>query len=288
MPSKKLSRFKKTATAAAVLSALIPVAASAQSEAGRIDFTVGVVQATSINGSKRALVKGSTVMSGDLITTSTGGLAHIRFSDGAYVSLKPNSNFRIDEFQYEKDNESENRGFFSLFKGGLRTITGLIGKRFNDTYKMSSRVATIGIRGTHYNLNVGEGGAESKTEVQNYIDSASIVLKINPEFELLSGEKAALLPIFLPDGASVVELTITDRQGEQSVYHVDSKGRIKPRGQSEFLSPGESAALLGERISDPETGFGVSDESDDSGVELGNKIQQEIDILTEPSTPYGN
>ena len=285
MPSTKQTRFRQTATAAAVLSALIPV--TAQGEAGRVNFASGIVQATNPDGVRRALAKGSIVMSGDTITTSSGSLAHIRFNDGAYVSLKPNSNFRIDEYRYEQEDTGKSRGFFSLLAGGLRTITGLIGKRDNNNYRMSTSVATIGIRGTHYDLDVGRGGEESKTEVQNYVDSASLVLKVNPEFELLSGEKASLQPIFLADGASVVEITITDRQGNTRVYQVDSSGRVKVQGASEFLSPEESAALLGERLMDPDTGYGVSDPSDDGGADLGGRVQEEIDILTGPTGPYG-
>lgn len=283
MPLTKHNRFKLNATAAAVMSALIPV--SAQGEAGRINFTSGVVQATNSDGIRRALAKGSLVMGGDTIITSSGSLAHIRFKDGAYVSLKPNSNFRIDEYRYENDDAGESRGFFSLLKGGLRTITGLLGKRDHNDYLMSTPVATIGIRGTHYDLNVGEGGAESKTEVRNYLDSASLMLKINPEFELLTGEQASLQPIFLADGASVVELTITDRSGGVRIYHVDSSGRIKASGDAEFLSPEESAVLLGERILDPDIGYGVSDPSDDGGADLGSRIQEEIDLI-DGSGPY--
>ncbi|MCP4389719.1 MAG: FecR domain-containing protein [Gammaproteobacteria bacterium] len=285
MPLTKHTRFKLNATAAAVMSALIPL--SAQGEAGRINFASGIVQATNSEGARRALGKGSVVMGGDTITTSGGSLAHIRFKDGAYVSLKPNSNFRIDEYRYENDDAGESWGFFSLLKGGLRTITGLIGKRNNNDYRMSTSVATIGIRGTHYDLDVGEGSTGSKTEVRNFIDSASLVLKINPEFELLTGETAALQPIFLADGASVVELTITDRQGEARVYQIDSSGRIKSSGDTEFLSPEESAVLLGERILDPDIGYGVSDPSDDGGADLGSRIQEEIDRISGPSGPYG-
>lgn len=286
MPLTKHTRFKLNATAAAVMSALIPV--SAQGEAGRVNFASGIVQATNSDGARRALTKGSIVMGGDTITTSRGGLAHIRFKDGAYVSLKPNSNFRIDEYRYENDDDNSlSRGFFSLLQGGLRTITGLIGKRNKNDYRMSTSVATIGIRGTHYDLDVGDGGAESKTEVKNFIDSASLVLKINPEFELLTGETAALQPIFLADGASVVELTITDRQGRVRVYQVDSSGRVKASGDTDFLSPEESAALLGERILDPDIGYGVSDPSDDGGADLGRRIQEEIDKIGGSPGPYG-
>ncbi len=284
MPPTKHTRFRPSATAAAVLSALIPV--SAQGEAGRVNFATGVVQATNGDGVRRALAKGSVVMSGDTITTANGSLAHIRFNDGAYVSLKSNSNFRIDEYRYEEEEAEQSRGFFSLLKGGLRTITGLIGKRDNNNYRMSTSVATIGIRGTHYDLEVGEGGSESKTQVQNYLDSASLVLKVNPEFELLTGEKASLQPIFLADGASVIEITITDRLGNTRVYQVDAKGRVKVRGDSEFLSPDEAAALLGERLMDPDIGYGVSDPSDDGGADLGNRVQEEIDRLINQG-PYG-
>ena len=284
MPPNKLSGFKKTATAAAILTALVPLAA--QGEAGRVNFTMGEVQATGPDGSKRALSKGSIVLSGETITTSSGGMAHIRFRDGAYVSLKPNSNFRIDEYRYKEEKAEESRGFFSLLKGGLRTITGLIGKQNNDSYRMSSEVATIGIRGTHYEVDVGEGGKQGKTAVQNYVDSDSIVLKINPEFELLSGEKAVLQPIFLPDGASVVEITLTDRAGEETVYQVDTNGRVRTRGQDDFLSAEESAILLGERISDPDSVFSLGDSSDDSAVELGDVIQRELDDLCASPAPY--
>ena len=193
MPPTKHTRFRPSATAAAVLSALIPV--SAQGEAGRVNFATGVVQATNGDGVRRALAKGSVVMSGDTITTANGSLAHIRFNDGAYVSLKSNSNFRIDEYRYEEEEAEQSRGFFSLLKGGLRTITGLIGKRDNNNYRMSTSVATIGIRGTHYDLEVGEGGSESKTQVQNYLDSASLVLKVNPEFELLTALRRARISL---------------------------------------------------------------------------------------------
>ena len=63
--------------------------------------------------------------------------------------------------------------------------------------------------------------------------------------------------------------------------------RVRASGDSEFLSPEESAALLGERLMDPDIGYGVSDPSDDGGADLGGRIQQELDMLTGPTGPYG-
>jgi hypothetical protein len=89
----------------------------------------------------------------------------LRFSDGAYVSLQPDTQFRVDEYRYDGKTDGSERGFFSLVKGGLRTITGLVGRVNKRNYQISTTVATIGIRGTEFTLsmngglsgNVGEG-----------------------------------------------------------------------------------------------------------------------------------
>jgi hypothetical protein len=57
---------------------------------------------------------------------------------------------RIDEFRFAGKEDGSERAFFSLVKGGLRKITGIIGRINNKNYQMSTAVATIGIRGTHY------------------------------------------------------------------------------------------------------------------------------------------
>ena len=44
--------------------------------------------------------KGGSVQEGDVIRTSDNGHVHIRFIDGARVSVRPNSVFRIHEFKY--------------------------------------------------------------------------------------------------------------------------------------------------------------------------------------------
>ncbi|MDX1434446.1 MAG: FecR domain-containing protein, partial [Gammaproteobacteria bacterium] len=51
---------------------------------------------------------------------------------------------------------SGSRSFFSLLKGGLRTITGAIGKLNRKAYQIRTPVATIGIRGTEYLAALGD------------------------------------------------------------------------------------------------------------------------------------
>ena len=138
--------------------AIVMVTLCAQSalaaSAARVDFATGDVKAIATDGTSRTLAKGAEVASGDTIDTG-GGRAHLRFSDGALVSLQPQSQFRIDDYRFSGKVDGSEKGFFSLLKGALRTITGLVGRSNRDNYKVSTVVATIGIRGTEYSIAYG-------------------------------------------------------------------------------------------------------------------------------------
>ena len=58
---------------------------------------------------------------------------------------------------------SEDRSFFSLLKGGFRTVTGLIGKLRREQYRIDTAVATIGIRGTDYGAHYNASGLAVST-----------------------------------------------------------------------------------------------------------------------------
>ncbi|HTJ97883.1 MAG TPA: FecR family protein, partial [Rhodocyclaceae bacterium] len=140
--------------------------------AARIEFAAGSVVAITSSGGQRALGKGSELESGETVRTGDGARAQLKFSDGAMMSLQPQTEFRIDEYKFNGKTDGEERGFFSLIRGGLRTISGLVGKGKRDNYRVSTAVATIGIRGTEYsavftggtngnlNLSTGEGAVE--------------------------------------------------------------------------------------------------------------------------------
>jgi hypothetical protein len=131
------------------LAAVFPVASWAAG-AARIDFTAGSVNAVDAAGVQRPLSKGAEIGNGDTVRTGDGGRAQLRFSDGAMVSLQPQTDFRIDDYQYAGQTDGQEKGFFSLLKGGLRTITGWVGRTHRENYKVTTNVATIGIRGTEF------------------------------------------------------------------------------------------------------------------------------------------
>ncbi|MFZ5756624.1 MAG: FecR family protein [Pseudomonadota bacterium] len=123
-----------------------PVSAIAAEQAGVLLVSSGGVKAIDGSGNARDLNRKSAVYSGDKLKTGSGARAQIKFTDGAIVGLRPNSELRIDEYSYTGDSAS--KSFMSLLKGGFRTVSGAIGKAGGGDYKVTTPVATIGIRGT--------------------------------------------------------------------------------------------------------------------------------------------
>jgi len=149
------SRFGLTAQAALLASIAAAFPTPAQSApAARVDFAIGNVAAVNRAGQSRPVAKGAQIDEGETINTNSER-AQLRFTDGAYVSLQPQSEFRIDQYRYEGKQDGSERTLVSLLKGGLRTITGFVGRTNKKNYQVSTAVATIGIRGTEYTIQYG-------------------------------------------------------------------------------------------------------------------------------------
>ena len=138
---------------AALVAALAAGGAQAQGAATVAFASPGVV-AVRPDGRQRELPRGAEVQPGDMVDTGEGR-AQLRFTDGAMVSLSPATRFRVDEYRFAGRPDGEERGFFSLLKGAMRTITGAIGKTDRKAYRLDTAVATIGIRGTTYSVSYG-------------------------------------------------------------------------------------------------------------------------------------
>lgn len=111
----------------------------------------------SADGKTHPLRKGATLEQGDAATTGDEGRVSLRFKDGTVVHLQPHSHFRVDEYAYAGKNDREAKSIFTLLKGGLRTLTGMIGKLNRPGYAVRTTAATIGIRGTEYTATLNKG-----------------------------------------------------------------------------------------------------------------------------------
>jgi hypothetical protein len=104
-------------------------------------------------GQRRRLVAGGSVYPGDVVETARGGQAVLAFRDDTRITLGSQSRFRVDNFVYDDKNAGEGRFLASILRGSVRALTGLIGKANHANVGFSTATATIGIRGTGFDVN---------------------------------------------------------------------------------------------------------------------------------------
>ena len=138
---------------------LFSFSAGAAEDAARIIHTTGTVGIQGDDGAVRLASINSGVRTGDTVTTEKNSVVRLQFKDGAQITLRPESAFVVKDYNYEASAPLKDSFVSSLVKGGMRAITGLVGKRGNrDAYKNDAQVATMGIRGTRYGLRLCESG----------------------------------------------------------------------------------------------------------------------------------
>ena len=131
--------------------ALALMSGAAMADSGTVTQLSGTLSVVRADGSVRVLSQKSEVVSGDTVNTQKDSYAQIKFSDGGTITLKPNSTVKIQQFRFKQEEPEKDSFVFGLVKGGLRAVTGLVGKRGDqDAYSLGTATATIGIRGTSY------------------------------------------------------------------------------------------------------------------------------------------
>jgi hypothetical protein len=128
--------------------------------AGHAQFVNGNVQVTNAAGQTHVLQKGDPVHESDIVTTSKGASAQIKMRDGGFVVIRPDSQLKFDSFIFSGEEDGTEQNFFSLIRGGVRAITGLIGHLHKTSYHITTISPTIGIRGTDHETFVVVPGSE--------------------------------------------------------------------------------------------------------------------------------
>ena len=137
------------------LAALLAAPAFGQTEpsqVGTVTHLSGVLVARQADGTTRLLGVKSAVAEGETLLTEQATYARVKFADDGEVVLRPSSQLKIESYRYQNAQPEKDSVLMSLLKGGLRSVTGLIGKRSRDNVKFSTSTSTIGIRGTHFGM----------------------------------------------------------------------------------------------------------------------------------------
>lgn len=125
--------------------------------AGYVTHLSGLLTATRPDGTSKLLAVKSEVLEGDTLTTEAETYARVKFTDGGEVVLRPGSQLKIEAYSYNAAKPEADNVVMSMFKGGLRAVTGLLGKRNKEKVSFTTNTATIGIRGTHFGALLCQG-----------------------------------------------------------------------------------------------------------------------------------
>lgn len=138
------------AALAALTAGLLWSPVALASSAGQITHLSGTLSAKRADGSSKLLSVKSEVAEGDTLSTESETYARIKFADGGEVVMRPGTRLKIENYAYEASKPERDNIVLSMLKGGLRAVTGLVGKRNREKVSFQTETATIGIRGTHF------------------------------------------------------------------------------------------------------------------------------------------
>jgi hypothetical protein len=132
----------------------------------------GAAVVTTLNGSAqvqsgteaaRTLRQGDEVKQGDTVSTGADSGVVLKFDDGEVATLTANSRMTVTQYQYNAQSGSGNIQL-SLVNGGMRAVTGLIGKKSPDKVSYRAGAATIGILGTTVDIVASQGKVSASVE----------------------------------------------------------------------------------------------------------------------------
>ncbi len=126
------------------------VAASLGFANGVFENVRGDVKAAQGAAAPASVARNQRFVPGTTILTGPGAQAIMRFDDGHAVVLNENSEFRINQYSFDKDRPQGDNIAVQLFKGALRSVSGLISNRNRQAFALIAPQATIGVRGTDF------------------------------------------------------------------------------------------------------------------------------------------
>ncbi len=228
---------------------------SKQKVVGRIKAVTGLVNLQTAQGKNRFASVGTALNVGDVINTQAKSTAVLEFIDTTQIALRANTRFVVENYEYQPEEPVADKAEFKLVKGGLRTLTGLIGKRGSaDAFSMKSETATIGIRGTDFSARICKGN-ECQQLARGEADSAT------------------------SNNVSTADVAGRVSQTTGAMFAVNEQGKKRP------LVKG-SAVFAGETVEVSEGGFAVLSMADSTRLTLpGGSSMQLAAYRYAPSSP---
>ena len=156
---------------------------------------LGDVRLVGQDCTQRPAERGGELREGDTIVTGANGLVQLRLGDGGMLSIRADTEVKLDRFAFTGKDDRNASLLVSLLKGGFRSVTGLIGQLNRDGYKINTPFATLGIRGTTHQPFVqlpappGEQTA-MPPGTYDYVTQGTVVMEVKGRTQLIQTNQA--------------------------------------------------------------------------------------------------
>lgn len=144
------------------------------------------------NGAVTPGAVGTELEEKDRVNVKGDGKAQLLFNDETVVTIGKDSTFIVEGYRFGGADDTVD---FSVPKGVFRTITGQIAKAAPEKFRLVSRTATIGVRGTHF---LGRIDPEWDTIACTVGEIAVSPLGMDAEVHVPAGQITFVAPQALP------------------------------------------------------------------------------------------
>jgi hypothetical protein len=254
--------------------------------AGKTILAKGQVSAIDqTNNETRKLKRRSKIFDIDNLITGAKSKAQFSMSDGGLITLKENTELKISDYSFDHDSK-QGSATLEVVSGGLRSISGLIKKSGGD-YQVKTPVGSIGIRGTHFAVQVdGDNvlfGVFSGDIDVKLLNDQTLSLGVSEDFAFASVNPAGQVTLLTQAPSSISaglgDSVLSEESDEEGSSETNSSSATSAETDSEESGTSGYAAVAESETSDA-TLYNESDLQGMNGSPIAELIAQRTGTLS--------
>lgn len=195
--SMAISRWLTTVSSM-VLAAFVAGEASAQN-AQKVGVASAVKNRVEGSSGNRMLATGNSVFAREVVRTAADSMAQLLFLDETSLSIGPQSEVTLDRFVFDP-NRGAGNVVISTTRGALRFVSG---SQKPSSYQIKTPVATIGVRGTIFDLYTARNSQGQVFSVVILVEGSTFITLGGKTFNLIKPGQA----LIMTQGGGVQQVT---------------------------------------------------------------------------------
>jgi hypothetical protein len=149
-----------------------PALAAGETPAGSVKSVSGEAQVLRSGAAALSLKQGDRIFEKDVLTTGKGAALGLVMRDNSTLSLGPGSRLVVERFLFEPEKGALAQ-VLKLSRGSMAAVSGEIVKLNPAVATVDTPVYSVGIRGTHFLLNVEPGFETPEEAAQTVVPAAT-------------------------------------------------------------------------------------------------------------------